>query len=49
MDMDNVTFGLTVTLAGMGGTIICLWLISLIIDLIKKIFPYKETKEKEAP
>lgn len=42
--MDNITFGITVTIVGMGGTITCLWLLSLLIDLLKKIFPYKETE-----
>jgi hypothetical protein len=47
MELDNVTFGLTVTLIGMGGTVFSLWLLSILIDLIKKIFPYKESKETE--
>ena len=37
--MDNTTFGMTVTLVGMGGTLLTLWIISLMIVLLKKIFP----------
>jgi|APMed6443717190_1056831.scaffolds.fasta_scaffold1069119_1 hypothetical protein len=37
--MDNVTFGMTVTLVGMGGTLLTLWLISVLIVLLKKVFP----------
>jgi hypothetical protein len=44
--MDNLTFGFTVAVVGMGGTILSLWLLSLMIDLLKKIFPYKESEEK---
>jgi hypothetical protein len=45
--MDNFTFGLSVTIVGMGGTIFSLWGLSLIIDLLKKVFPYRESEEKE--
>ncbi|HET9549524.1 MAG TPA: OadG-related small transporter subunit [Candidatus Binatia bacterium] len=47
--MDIWTFGLTVALLGMGGTMLVLWLLSLLILLLKKIFPYQaaaaETKK----
>ncbi len=39
--MDTWTFGWTVALIGMGGTMLVLWLVSLLILLLKKIFPYK--------
>jgi hypothetical protein len=39
--MDIWTFGWTVALTGMAGTMLVLWLISLLILLLKKIFPYK--------
>jgi hypothetical protein len=39
--MDNWTFGWTLALIGMGGTMCVLWLISLLILLIKKVFPYQ--------
>jgi Na+-transporting methylmalonyl-CoA/oxaloacetate decarboxylase gamma subunit len=47
--MDIWTFGLTVALLGMGGTMLVLWVLSLLILALKKIFPYKaapgETKK----
>ena len=47
--MDIWTFWLTVALLGMGGTMLVLWLLSLLILLLKKIFPYQaatvETKK----
>lgn len=39
--MDTWTFGWTVALIGMGGTMLVLWLLSLVILLLKKLFPYK--------
>jgi Na+-transporting methylmalonyl-CoA/oxaloacetate decarboxylase gamma subunit len=39
--MDNWTFGWTLALIGMGGTMLVLWLLSLLILLLRKIFPYK--------
>jgi oxaloacetate decarboxylase gamma subunit len=39
--MDTWMFGWTVALIGMGGTMLVLWCLSLIILLLKKIFPYK--------
>ncbi len=43
-EMDNETFGMTVTLVGMGGTLLTLWLISLMIVLLKKIFPLTDNE-----
>jgi hypothetical protein len=42
--MDNATFGMTVTLVGMGGTLLTLWLISLLIVFLKKIFPLTDNE-----
>jgi hypothetical protein len=39
--MDIWTFGWTVALIGMGGTMLVLWIMSLLILLIKKIVPYR--------
>lgn len=39
MEMDIWTFGLTLALIGMTGTMLVLWLLSLFILLLKKIFP----------
>ena len=39
--MDNAkwTFGLTMMIVGMGGTFLTLWILSLVMDLLKKFFP----------
>jgi hypothetical protein len=42
--MDIWTFGWTVALIGMGGTMLILWVLSLLILMIKKIFPYRAEK-----
>jgi hypothetical protein len=39
--MDNWTFGWTLALIGMGGTMLVLWCLSLLVLLLKKIFPYR--------
>ena len=39
--MDTWTFGWTLALIGMVGTMLVLWIMSLMILLIKKIFPYQ--------
>ncbi len=38
--MDNWTFGITMVVVGMGGTLLTLWILSLIMSLLKKTFPY---------
>jgi hypothetical protein len=43
-NMDNWTFGITMIIVGMGGTLLTLWILSLIMSFMKKIFPY--TKEE---
>ena len=44
--MDNVTFGITMLVVGMGGTLLTLGLMSLIMAALKKVFPYKKEEEK---
>jgi len=39
--MDTWTFGLTLALTGMAGTMLLLWILSLLILVMKKIFPYR--------
>lgn len=39
--MDTWSFGWTLALVGMGGTMLVLWVMSLIILLIRKIFPHR--------
>jgi Na+-transporting methylmalonyl-CoA/oxaloacetate decarboxylase gamma subunit len=43
--MDNVTFGLTMLIVGMGGTVAALAILALIMNLLKKIFPVREETE----
>jgi Na+-transporting methylmalonyl-CoA/oxaloacetate decarboxylase gamma subunit len=44
--MDNWTFGITMIIVGMGGTLLTLWILSLIMSVLKKAFPL--TKEEGA-
>ena len=39
---DNLTFGLTLVIVGMGGTLIAMGLLAVIMNLLKKIFPVRE-------
>jgi len=45
--MDIWTFGLTVALVGGVGTVVVLWLLSLVILLLRKIFPASEPPAKK--
>ena len=40
--MDNWTFGITMVIVGMGGTLLTLWILSLLMSLMKRIFPYRK-------
>jgi hypothetical protein len=40
--MDNWTFGLTMLVVGMGGTLAALGALAVMMGLLKKIFPAKE-------
>jgi Na+-transporting methylmalonyl-CoA/oxaloacetate decarboxylase gamma subunit len=40
-------FGLTMMLAGMGVTFITLYLLTLLIRLLNKLFPFKNEEEKK--
>jgi len=42
--MEKWAFGLTMTVVGVGGTFLTLWVLSLVIDLLKKVFPLKGEK-----
>jgi Na+-transporting methylmalonyl-CoA/oxaloacetate decarboxylase gamma subunit len=39
--VENLQFGLTMTAVGMGGTLIILFLISLVVNALNKIIPYR--------
>lgn len=45
MDMENSTFGITMIVVGMGGTLLTLWILSLLMNVLKKIFPYRKEEE----
>jgi Na+-transporting methylmalonyl-CoA/oxaloacetate decarboxylase gamma subunit len=45
--MDNLSFGLTMTVVGVGGTFLTLWVLSLVVDLLKKVFPLQTQDEAE--
>ena len=38
---DPWLFGWTLTILGMGGTLVSLWVLSLLIGLLKKLFPFE--------
>ena len=42
MDNDKWAFGLTMMVVGMGGTFLTLWILSLVMELLKKIFPLSD-------
>ena len=46
--MDKWTFGITMLVVGMGGTIATLIIFSLLMALLKKIFPYRKEEEETA-
>ena len=39
MNNANWTFGLTMMIVGMGGTFLTLWVLGLVMDALKKVFP----------
>ncbi len=44
--MDKWTFGFTMVVVGMGGTLATLVVFSLIMSVLKKVFPYKKEEDK---
>jgi len=45
--MDNWTFGVTMIVVGMGGTLLTLWILSLLMSALKNAFPYKKEEEEK--
>jgi Na+-transporting methylmalonyl-CoA/oxaloacetate decarboxylase gamma subunit len=45
--MDTFTFGLTLLVVGMGGTLLVLFLLTLVIRGLTALFPARETSENE--
>jgi Na+-transporting methylmalonyl-CoA/oxaloacetate decarboxylase gamma subunit len=44
--MDNLTFGLTMIVIGMGGTLLVLSLFAILMNFLKILFPLREEKDK---
>jgi hypothetical protein len=44
--MDKWTFGFTMLIVGMGGTIATLIIFSMLMGALKKIFPYKKEEDQ---
>ncbi len=44
--MDNLTFGVTIIVVGIGGSTLSLLVLSLAISALKKIFPYKQEEKQ---
>ena len=45
--MKDLEFGLIMTLAGIGVTLLTLYLLTLVIHLMNRIFPEVETKKEQ--
>jgi hypothetical protein len=43
--MNNWEFGVTMLVVGMGGTLLSLWVFSLLMSGLKKVFPYRKNQE----
>ena len=44
--MDNWTFGLSMLIVGMGGTLLTLMIMSALMGVLKRVFPIKEGEEE---
>ncbi len=42
--MDRLEFGVSMAIVGMGGTLLSLYILSLIISLLTRLFPPEEIK-----
>ena len=45
--MKDLSFGLTMTVVGMGVTLATLYLLTLVIQLLNKLFPEVEKKDEK--
>jgi|MudIll2142460700_1097286.scaffolds.fasta_scaffold422633_2 Na+-transporting methylmalonyl-CoA/oxaloacetate decarboxylase gamma subunit len=45
--MKDIAFGLTMTAAGMGITFITLYLLTLLIMVLNKLFPFKKEESSK--
>lgn len=46
--VSKIDFGLTMTLVGMGGTLLSLWALTLVMKALKRLFPEKGQAGAEA-
>ena len=44
--MTDLSFGLTMAILGMGGTLLTLYILIMVIRLLARLFPFKEEKEE---
>ncbi len=44
--MDKWSFGLTMMVVGIAGTFVTLWVLGLVTDLLKKVFPLEPEEKK---
>jgi len=44
--MDNFTFGVTLIVIGMGGTLLVLSLFAILMNVLKMLFPMKKEKDQ---
>jgi hypothetical protein len=40
--MDNISFAVTMAVAGAGGTMFVMWVTSIIVRILMKVFPPEE-------
>jgi Na+-transporting methylmalonyl-CoA/oxaloacetate decarboxylase gamma subunit len=45
--MDNLTFGLTMLIVGMGGTLLTLWLLGILLRGLTALLPARKAERKE--
>ena len=44
--IGKLEFGITMMIGGMGGTLLMLWILSFVINLLKKVFPLSKEPDK---
>lgn len=47
--MDNLTFGLTMLIVGMGGTLLTLWVLGLLLRVLTTLLPPKPPADDKKP
>jgi len=45
--MDNFTTGIVITVVGIVVTLLTLYILMLVINILNKMFPYKQENEKK--